>query len=113
MAYNRDLAERIREALAEYPAREANMFGGLSFFVNEKIAVSANTHGDLMVRCDPAHVDALLGEKRAQQAEMRGRQMSKGWLRIGLEEIENDQDLYFWIDAALQYNKKVTSNWCG
>ncbi|MDH5520397.1 MAG: TfoX/Sxy family protein, partial [Acidimicrobiia bacterium] len=66
MAYDRELAERIRSALAHLPVVEKSMFGGLSFMVNNKIAVTANTHGDLMVRCDPAEVEKLVNEEGAE-----------------------------------------------
>ncbi len=109
MAYNRDLAERIREALADQASvREVNMFGGLSFMVNEKLAISANTHGDLMVRCDPEQVDTLLREEEADWAEMNGHTMGRGWLRVGANGILSEKDLGFWIDAALRYNSTVT-----
>jgi hypothetical protein len=109
MAYDRDLADRIRGTLADQTSvREVNMFGGLTFMVNEKLTVSANTHGDLMVRADPARVDDLIAENDAAEwAEMNGRQMSKGWLVIGAENIEGDEDLNYWISVALDYNQKA------
>lgn len=54
MAYDKALAERIRDALSgESDVEEVKMFGGLSFMVNGKLAASANSHGNIMVRCDP------------------------------------------------------------
>ena len=53
MTYDEDLADRIRQALAgEDDVREVKMFGGLTFMVNSKMTATANTHGELMVRCD-------------------------------------------------------------
>lgn len=109
MAYDRELADRIRMALASQSSvREVNMFGGLSFMVNEKLTVGANTHGDLMIRCDPKRVDELIAESAADWAEMNGRQMSKGWLVVASEELASDDDLDFWIGVALEYNETVT-----
>ena len=66
MAYDRELADRIREALAGVTqVREVRMFGGLSFMVNGKIAVTANAGGQLMVRCDPDRIEALLEREGA------------------------------------------------
>jgi TfoX N-terminal domain len=108
MAYDRELADRIRGVLADQPSvREVSMFGGLSFMVNEKLTVGANAHGDLMIRCDPERVDDLLGEEAADWAAMNGRKMSKGWLVIGAEGIDSAEDLDFWIGLALEYNEKV------
>ena len=108
MAYDRELAARIRAALAGHTFREVDMFGGLSFMINEKLAVSASAQGDLMIRCDPERVATLLSKPGAQWAEMRGRQMKKGWLRIDASGSKGDKALAFWIDVALQYNEKVS-----
>ncbi len=78
MAYDKALAERIRDALSgEDDVEEVKMFGGLSFMVNGKLAASANSHGNIMVRCDPDRVDELLTHKGASWPEMRGKPMSK------------------------------------
>lgn len=115
MVYNRDLADRIRSALADQPAvREVNMFGGLSFMVNGKMAVGANNSGDLLLRCDPTQVDELLAERGAQHAEMgKGRQMSKGWMVVRAEGIDSEEDFDYWIGIALEYNEKVTRKGAG
>lgn len=105
MVYDTFLADRIREALASHEVREVKMFGGLSFIVNDKILATANNHGDLMVRCDPDVVGDLLDRKAASWAGMKGRKMSKGWIRVKLEGYENDDDFKFWIDVALQHNQ--------
>lgn len=63
MAYDPELAGRIRHLLREAGVsertREQKMFGGLSFLVDDAIAVTANNHGDLLARCDPDEVDTL------------------------------------------------------
>ena len=83
MAYDKALAERIRDALSgEDDVEEVKMFGGLSFMVNGKLAASANSHGNIMVRCDPDRVDELLTHKGASWPEMRGKPMSKGWIVV-------------------------------
>lgn len=84
------------------------MFGGLSFMVNEKLAVGANSNGDLLLRCDPEWVDDLLTGKGAQWAEMSGRQMGKGWLVVRAEGIATQENFNFWIGVALEYNEEVT-----
>ena len=110
MAYDRDLADRVREALADESAvREVKMFGGLSFMVNDKLTVNATTRGDLLIRCDPDRVDSLIGETPAEWAEMNGKEMSRGWLVIAAEKVASDEDLAFWIGVALDYNAKVTN----
>lgn len=65
------LIERLRNLLADEPAlREVSMFGGRSFMVNEKMAVSALKDGSLLVRVDARRHEALLKTAGATQAEM-------------------------------------------
>ncbi|WP_370617169.1 TfoX/Sxy family protein [Mumia qirimensis] len=60
MAYDEELAERIRDVVAgEEELSEQRMFGGLAFLVGGNMAVAASGQGGLMVRVDPEHVDAL------------------------------------------------------
>jgi hypothetical protein len=109
MAYDREIAERIRQALAGQSAvREVAMFGGLSFMVHGKIAVVARNDGDLMVRCDPDRVDDLLADTAAVRAEMKGRPMSKGWVVVGADRIGSADDLHFWLGLALDHNHRAT-----
>ena len=54
MAYDEDLANRIRELIAAEPGvTEQRMFGGLAFLVGGNMAVAASGQGGLMVRVDP------------------------------------------------------------
>lgn len=110
MAYDHDLADRIREALVGRSVREVSMFGGLTFMVNEKMTANANTRGDLMVRCDPSRVESLLERDGADWPEMRGRKMSKGWIVVEADRVRSDKALRSWIQEALDYNKKVTES---
>jgi hypothetical protein len=108
MAYDRELADRVRAALAGHPVREVSMFGGLSFMVGGKLTATANTRGDLMVRCDPARARELLEHDGAHWPEMRGRRMSEGWIVVAAGHVESDEALKWWIDEALAYNAQVT-----
>ena len=81
MAYDEDLANRIRELLAdEQGLVEKKMFGGLAFLLGGNMAVSASGQGGLLLRCDPEQTDALVQKPHAARFEMRGRAMD-GWLR--------------------------------
>jgi TfoX/Sxy family transcriptional regulator of competence genes len=106
VAYNDELAGRIRAALTRHPSlREVNMFGGLSFMVNEKMVVCATTDGDLLVRIDPRRADELLARPEARPAEMgAGRSMGKGWISVAREALVATETLTFWLEVALAYN---------
>jgi TfoX-like protein len=108
VAYSKELADRIRAAVAAEPAvREVGMFGGLSFLVNGKLALTADNSGDLMLRCDPARVQELTG-RGAKVAEMRGRQMSRGWIVVSSDDLDDEKTFAFWLEVALDHNRQVT-----
>jgi len=74
MAYDEDLANRIREVPADDPGvTEKRMFGGLAFLVGGNISVAASGQGGLTVRVDPEATEALLTKPHARSMEMRGR----------------------------------------
>jgi len=54
MAYDEDLADRIRELIAaERGVEEKRMFGGLAFLINGNMSVAVSSKGGLMVRVPP------------------------------------------------------------
>jgi len=82
VAYDEDLANRIRELIAGDPdVTEKKMFGGLAFLVGGNMSIAASGEGGLMVRGDPQDVGALLTKPHARPFEMRGREL-QGWLRV-------------------------------
>ncbi len=107
MAYDPDVAERIRTELGdEKDVREVKMFGGLTFMVSGKMTATANIHGDLMVRCDPTRADELLSRDGANWPEMRGKPMSKGWIVVDSSGWRAKKQFASWIKEALDYNKQ-------
>ena len=82
VAYDEDLADRLREILyGEEGLTELRMFGGLAFLINGHMAVSASGQGGLLLRVDPADPRDLASRAGAQSFVMRGRAM-EGWLRV-------------------------------
>jgi TfoX/Sxy family transcriptional regulator of competence genes len=76
MAYDEDLANRVRELVrSESDLSEKKMFGGLAFLIGGNIAVTASGQGGVMVRVDPAESDMLVATTNARLVEMRGRPM--------------------------------------
>src|ERR1700722_5534109 len=79
MAYDLDLANRIRECIGAEPGlSEQQMFGGLAFLINGNMSVSASREGGLLLRIEPAQTEKLAARTHAQRFVMRGREMS-GW----------------------------------
>jgi TfoX/Sxy family transcriptional regulator of competence genes len=107
MAYDEELAGRIRELVAGEPGlEEKKMFGGLGFMVGGNMAVAASGQGGLLVRVDPAESDGLVASTPAYPMEMRGRQMA-GWLRVDSEHL-GDDELAAWIERGVAYARSLT-----
>lgn len=103
MAYDLELAERIRDSLPlESEVTERKMFGGLAFLIRGNMTVVASSKGGLMVRADPIASSDLVETTPAEFVEMRGRQM-QGWLHLDAAHIQSDADLARWIDHAVSY----------
>jgi TfoX N-terminal domain len=107
MAYDEDLANRIRELLADEPGViEKKMFGGLAFLIGGHMSVSASGRGGLLLRCDPDETDALLAKPHAAPFEMRGRVMD-GWLRVDPEGVKTKRELQRWVSRSVSYARSL------
>ena len=107
MAYDEDLADRIRELIAGEPdVTEMRMFGGLAFLVGGNMSVAASGQGGLMVRVDPDETDALLDRPHTRPFEMRGRPM-QGWLRVDDEGVKTKRQLEAWVQRGLAYARSL------
>lgn len=109
MAYDEDLAHRIRECLQDEPSVvEKAMFGGLAFLINGNIAVSASGQGGLMLRVDPAESSALVAKAHAEKMVMRGREMD-GWLRVDPDGVKTKRELQRWVKIGVTYAHSLPS----
>lgn len=107
MAYDRELAERIRALLeTEQDVVEKKMFGGLAFLIGGNMAVAASGQGGLLVRVDPEQSDSLVASTGARPMEMRGREMA-GWLRVGNEEVRTKQALAKWVRRGATFARSL------
>ena len=107
MAYDEDLAARIRELLATEPAvTEKKMFGGLAFLVGGNMAVAASGQGGLLVRVDPGESDELVASTGAEVMEMRGRAM-QGWLRVAAADVKTQDRLSAWVERGTSYARSL------
>jgi TfoX/Sxy family transcriptional regulator of competence genes len=107
VAYDEELAERIRGLIADEPAvTEKKMFGGLSFLVGGNMAVAASGQGGLLVRVDPAESDELVRVTNARPMEMRGREMP-GWLRIDSDDVKSADALSSWVERGVTFARSL------
>ena len=107
MAYDEDLADRIRELLeGERGVAEKRMFGGLAFLVDKKLAVSASGRGGLLARIDPAQHDRLTRSAHVEAFVMRGRPMD-GWLHVHPDAVRTTRQLRTWVDRCVAYARAL------
>jgi TfoX/Sxy family transcriptional regulator of competence genes len=107
MAYDEELAHRIRELLGSEPGvSEMAMFGGLAFLLNGNMAVAASGQGGLLVRAGPAGGDDLLSKPYASPMIMRGREM-KGWLRVDAAGVRSSRELAAWVHRGVEFARTL------
>ena len=109
MVYNDKLAERVRKALSrQKKVEEKKMMGGLTFMVNGKMCVGVHKD-DLMGRIDPDTYEIALRRKGCRPMDFTGKPM-RGFVFVSPKGTSNKKDLGFWIDLALDFNKKAKAS---
>jgi TfoX/Sxy family transcriptional regulator of competence genes len=107
MAYDEDLAGRIRELIGSEPGlTERKMFGGLAFMINGNMSVGVSSRGGLMLRIDPAETETLLSKPFAGPFEMRGT-AATGWLRVEAEGVKTKRQLERWVARGVKYGRSL------
>jgi hypothetical protein len=103
MAYDEDLANRVREQLAYAEGvTEQRMFGGLAFLLHGHISVSVSGRGGLLVRVGADGGAAALARPHVTQAVMGGRAMT-GWVRVGADGVRTRPQVAAWVRRAAQF----------
>ncbi len=109
MAYSEILAERIRERFAALRnVSEKEMMGGLTFMYNDKMCVGI-IKDELMCRIDPNLHDTEVEKNGCRTMDFTKRPM-KGYIMIDDTGMKSKKDFDYWIDLALEYNKKAKSS---
>jgi TfoX/Sxy family transcriptional regulator of competence genes len=103
MAYNQELARRIREAVeaavgALDDCREITMFGGLCWTVNTHMVVGA-INDDLMVHVGSDGVQEAV-QQGARRATMGQRTMG-GVVLVEADDLPDAQSLEAWVRPAV------------
>lgn len=111
MAYDEYLADRVRLVFKENRVAfaEKKMMGGLIFMVDEKMCVGIDKDKEsgedrLMARIGPEAYEAALKEKGSKKMDFTGRPM-KGFVFIYADGIDSEDDLSYWIQKAMEFNK--------
>lgn len=106
MAYDTDLANRIRELVAPDPIDEREMFGGLAFLIGGHMAVCVSGQGGLMVRVPREDTDKLLAHAHVSPMVMAGRE-TRGWLRVAAEGVKTKRQLQSWVRRGTDYARSL------
>ena len=103
MAYDKELADRIREQLVNLPViEEKEMMGGLAFMVNEKMCVGV-IKDEMMCRIDPEFHEKAVEITGCRTMDFTKRPM-KGWVMIDNTGMRTQKEFEFWINLALEFN---------
>ncbi len=107
MAYDAELADRVRELIAsERGVEEKKMFGGLAFLITGNMAVAVSSKGGLMVRVPPEETDRLLARDHVEPMIMAGRE-TRGWLRVHADGVKTKRQLSTWVARGVDHAKSL------
>ena len=105
MAYNEELADKIREALAEHGltnVEEKKMFRGICFMLDDKMCVCASAD-EMLCRIGPEYKDAL--ELNGVRGMIRNGKALKDFVFVSTEAMKTKKEFDSWINKALAFNK--------
>ncbi len=109
MAYNENLADKIRQSLAHLTGvKEKKMFGSLAFMVEGKMCLTAGADR-MMCRIDPNLHEEVAGRAGCRPVVMKGREY-KGYVYVDNKNLQKKTDFNFWIKLALDFNKKAKAS---
>ena len=107
MAYDLELAQRVRELLTFEPdIIEKKMFGGLAFLIGGHIAVAVSGSGGLLMRSEVDETEELLRQPYVEPFIMRGRAMN-GWVRVSADGVVDDAELRRWVQAGVGFARAL------
>ena len=105
MAYDKDLADRVRAVLPPSAAvTERQMFGGLAFLLGGHMFCGI-VKDALMVRLGSEDADRAMDQPHVRPMDFTGRPM-KGMIFVDPEGLRGDA-LRQWVDAAAGYARSL------
>jgi TfoX/Sxy family transcriptional regulator of competence genes len=102
VAYDEELAERVREVLAPRPdVTERKMFGGIAFMVAGNMACGVLGE-ELIVRLGDEEGEKALTEDGVRPFDFTGKPM-KGIVYVDSRHTADDSGLAGWVEAGADY----------
>lgn len=106
MAFNEQLSDRIREALADVPVLEEKyMFGGICYMVNGKMCMGV-IGDEMMCRIGEEAYEAALERRGCREMVFTGRPM-KGYVYVAAEGMRSKKDFDHWVHLCLAFNPQA------
>ena len=106
MAYDENLAERVRRVLkGRRGISEKTMFGGLAFLVHGHMACGVIGR-DLMVRVGPEAYEAALGRTGARPMDFTGRPLT-GMVYVDACGYGRAASLRAWVEQGLSFARSL------
>jgi len=105
MAYNIELANRVKAALALFPEEftQKKMFGGVAFLYNGKMTVGA-INEDLMVRVKAVKMQEQLQLPEVRPMDFTGTPM-KEFIFVSENGYRTEEQLFYWIELGVEHAK--------
>lgn len=106
MAYNEELAYRIREylKLQNEAVDERHLFGGVCFMHKNKMALGVDKK-DLMVRVVEEKMEAILAEDHVRPMDFTGKPM-KEFISVDFVAVETEEQLSRWVELGLEHAER-------
>lgn len=102
MAYDEDLAQRIRDVLRDKGGvTERKMFGGIAFMLDGHMLVGVSDRS-LMARVGPENYERSLGRRGVREMDFTGKPM-RGYVYVDPEALEADADLTYWVQLCADF----------
>ena len=103
MAFNENLANRLREAFLPYQNEvvEKNMFGGLTFMYKGKMCCGI-VKDELMTRVVDEKLEDILEQPYARPMDFTKRPM-KGFIFVEEEAFKSNIDLTTWVELGIEH----------
>ena len=106
MAYDEELADRIRRHFGDDPAlTEQKMFGGLCFMLGGNMCVGV-TSEDMMVRVGREGYEDALAQPGAREMDFTGRPMTT-MVYVDQSALASDNGLAEWVDRGAAFARSL------
>ncbi len=108
MAYNEELANRIREGLKGIDhITEKKMFGGICFLFRNKMVVGV-IKDDLCARVVGEKFESKLSEDHVRPMDFTGKPL-KEFVYVESTALKNGKNLQRWIELGLEHAERASS----